>query len=62
MIIYTCPECGKDLKGILFTTYPPTNVYRCLCGWNHEERENVRRIPFPQIYDGTQTTENQVVK
>jgi transcription elongation factor Elf1 len=47
MIIYACPRCGADLQIICYTTYPAIYDYVCpVCGWSHEERETVERIPF----------------
>ena len=50
MTIYTCPECGSDLQTICYTTYPPIHAYECpSCGWRHEERETIKRVPFDGI-------------
>ena len=48
MIIQTCPQCGADLVLICYTTYPPINALVCpTCGWRHEERDEIERVPFP---------------
>ena len=47
MIIYTCPECGRDLLSEVLTCMPP--IYRDYCpscGWSHSKEEEVVRIPF----------------
>ena len=49
MIIYTCPECGHDLKSEVLTCNPPIHKDYCpSCGWSHShsEQEEVVRIPF----------------
>ena len=49
MIIYTCPQCGGDLRAVQLTCNPPINQLVChQCGWQYEEpREDMIRIPFP---------------
>jgi len=47
MLIYTCPKCGHDLMVSVLTCIPPIYKYECVkCGWSHEEREEVVRVPF----------------
>lgn len=47
VIIETCPQCGADLQIICYATYSPINAYVCpVCGWRHEERETIERVPF----------------
>ena len=49
MIIYTCPQCGGDLREIMLPSNPPIHQQVCpQCGWQHEERESVIRIPFSE--------------
>ena len=47
MIVFTCPECGGDLRYSDICTYPPIHVAECpVCGWREEKRENIKRIPY----------------
>lgn len=47
IIIYTCPECGKDLQEEMIATFPPIHVKKCYsCGWSSETKEDVIRIPY----------------
>lgn len=47
MIVETCPECGHDLQTLVLTSLPPVHVWSCpKCGWRHEEREEIIRLPF----------------
>ena len=47
-IVYTCPRCGADLQQLVLTSFPPQHLTRCnQCGWEHIEREEVTRVPFP---------------
>ena len=49
MLIYTCPKCVHDLMVSVLTCIPPIHKYKCIkCGWSHEEREEVNRVPFPE--------------
>ena len=49
MIVYTCPKCGHDLLEEAVTTYPPIYVKRCPnCGWKHETKSNIVRVPFQE--------------
>ena len=51
-IIYTCPRCGNDLLETVLTCDPPIYKKECKhCGWSHEEREKVIRIPYPEKKD-----------
>ena len=51
MTIYTCPQCGVDLAHICYTTNPPVNALVCpACGWRHEKREEIERVPFPYVH------------
>ena len=47
MIIYTCPECGGDLDGIVLTSNPPIYKMRCrICGWEVNEGVQTIRMPY----------------
>lgn len=47
MIIYTCPKCGKELTDKILTIMPPIYIKECLhCGWKHEERDKIVRVPY----------------
>lgn len=47
MIVYTCPKCGGDLQTSVLTCIPPIHKYKCMkCGWTHEAKEEVVRVPF----------------
>lgn len=47
IIIQTCPECGADLKHMIFATYPPINAWRCSkCGWEYRHQETIKHVPF----------------
>lgn len=46
-IIETCPKCGFDLIEEVIATYSPIYVKKCYkCGWSHEERSEIKRVPF----------------
>ena len=46
-IIETCPKCGFDLIEEVIATHPPIYVKKCYqCGWRHEERSEIKRVPF----------------
>lgn len=46
--VYTCPQCGHDLRLTQLTSNPPINEYHCFnCGWFYQEkRDETIRIPF----------------
>ena len=47
MLVYTCPECGKELQFSVIATYPPINVAECpSCGWREEKRDTIEKIPY----------------
>lgn len=48
MIIYTCPNCGHDLRESVIATYPPIYRKECPnCNWSWESGpEPIKRIPF----------------
>lgn len=56
-IIYTCPECGSDLRHVLLTSNPPKHQKLCpSCGWYSEiEDETIVRIP----YGGNKTSQKK---
>ena len=46
-IIYTCPECGADLREEVLLRNPPITKMICdNCGWGSEEDEYIVRIPY----------------
>ena len=58
MVVYTCPECGSDLQFLVYAVYPPIHAAECpKCGWKHEEREELIRIP----YEKNGTPANKVI-
>lgn len=63
MIIQTCPKCGADLEHMVFATYPPIPAWRCpKCGWRHEQREEIKRVPFkPRQKEGNAGTNGPTV-
>ncbi len=53
-IIYTCPECGKDLVNTVIATLPSIERWECSeCGWYYEEgqQKEIIRIPFNPTMD-----------
>lgn len=61
MIIYTCPKCGHDLLSEVLTCLPPIHRDYCPnCGWSHEEREEVVRIPYGGNSNITESTLNSI--
>lgn len=51
-VIYTCPKCGHDLQQVVLTCNPPIYRSECPnCGWSHERRDNVIRIPYTEEKD-----------
>ena len=53
MIVYTCPECGYDLRESVVCTMPPVYVADCPnCGWHHERRGSDMRVPYPYAITG----------
>ena len=56
MIVYTCPKCGRDLKSMVLTAYPPIYVTECThCGWREEYRDKIERIGYPHEQGMTET-------
>ena len=55
-IVYTCPQCGADLKKYIICTYPSTIEYKCWnCGFTKEEETDpvtIIRTPFPVQQQG----------
>ena len=59
ILIETCPNCGSDLLTEVVTTYPPIYVTRCpKCGWNHETRSEIVRVPFEESHSSVDTILN----
>lgn len=52
MIVYTCPECGRDLTELMLASCPPIPQYQCLhCGWTEDvskRQGKIIRIPFDE--------------
>lgn len=51
MIIYTCPNCGGDLREVVLASYPPQyKVYCPKCNWENieEKRDEIVRVPYLQ--------------
>ena len=50
-IIYSCPQCGNDLREQVLTCNPPIFRYICYkCGWKHDgQKTTTLRVPFPYI-------------
>lgn len=48
IVVYTCPECGHDLRETTIATYPPIYRKECPnCHWYWESTpEPIKRIPF----------------
>lgn len=47
MIVFTCPECGYELRKWVIDTYPPIYVVDCPnCGYHHEKRDTITAVPY----------------
>lgn len=47
MIVFTCPECGYELREWMIATYPPIHVVDCQnCGYYHEKRDTITAVPY----------------
>ena len=61
--VYTCPNCGNDLRLTMLTCNPPINKYECYkCGWSYEDkRDETIRIPFSKIKNNTVSYFNDTI-
>lgn len=63
MIVYTCPECGGDLRFSTILTYPPTNITECpFCGWREEKMEKIERTPYKSNSQHDHTVDDSLLK